>query len=117
MNTLLWIGQGVLSALFLAHGIMYLRPPQQILEVIQNTSLPAWMFTFIGVMEILAAVGLILPRLLRIAPILTPIAAIGLVVVMIGAVIFHASRGEVPATVVTALLGVIAGLVAWGRWG
>jgi uncharacterized membrane protein YoaK (UPF0700 family) len=71
----------------------------------------------IGVLEVLAAVGLILPAALDIVPVLVPLAALGLVVVMIGAVITHARRREPTTIVINLVLLLLAALVAWGRFG
>ena len=65
----------------------------------------------------LAAIGLILPPLVNIAPILTPIAASGLIIVMIGAIVTHARRREYPNVGVNVLLAIMAAVVAWGRFG
>lgn len=71
---------------------------------------------FIGIAEILAAIGLILPSLTRIAPGLTPLAAAGLVIVMAGAIVYHARRGEYPMVGATAVLLVLAAVTALLRW-
>ena len=71
---------------------------------------------FIGVAEILGALGLILPSLLRIQPKLTPIAAVGLALVMLFAAAFHISRGETPAIGMNFVLIALAAFVAWGRF-
>lgn len=83
----------------------------------------AWMYDlstplhFIsGGAEILAAIGLIVPAVTRVQPRLTPLAAAGLVLVMILAAVFHAQRGEYSNIVVNALLAGVAGFVAYGRW-
>jgi hypothetical protein len=69
----------------------------------------------IGLLEVLGAIGLILPMALSILPILTGIAAVGLLLIMIGAVITHIRRGEMPLLVPPAVLGVLAAFVAVGR--
>src|SRR5690349_7316776 len=71
----------------------------------------------IGVLEVLAAVGLVLPALTGVAPVLVPLAATGLVLVMVGAIVTHARRGETPMIVVNVVLLVLAAVVAWGRFG
>jgi hypothetical protein len=77
---------------------------------------PAALVRFIGVSELLGAIGLVLPSLTRIQPRLTPLAAAGLVLVMILAALFHASRGEWGALPIHAVFAALAGFVAWGRW-
>ncbi|GAA2157973.1 DoxX-like protein [Humibacillus xanthopallidus] len=119
MNVVLWIIQGVLAAAFLAAGIMKSTQPKAKLQ----EKLP-WVEDFsqgtvrlIGVVEILAAIGLVLPALTGIAPILTPLAATGLVIVMVLAAAVHVRRKEYSGVVVNAVLLVLAALVAWGRFG
>ncbi|MDQ1645092.1 MAG: hypothetical protein QOJ50_1276 [Cryptosporangiaceae bacterium] len=73
--------------------------------------------TLIGGLELAAAIGLILPPLTRIAPILAPLAALGLVLIMIGAIITHARRKEPQGIAVNVVLLLLAAFVAWGRFG
>ncbi|MGN9846170.1 DoxX family protein [Nonomuraea sp. H19] len=120
MNVVLWIVAGLLALAFLAAGIMKLAQPKEKLAA----SGMAWTEDFssgavkgIGALEALAAIGLILPAALNIAPVLTPLAAAGLVVVMIGAAITHARRKEYQGIVINAVLLVLAAVVAWGRFG
>ena len=84
MSRALWIVQGLLAALFLFAGVMKLVLPLD--QMTGTVPLPGAFLRFIGVVEVLGAVGLILPSLLRIRPGLTPLAAGGLVIIMIGAV-------------------------------
>jgi hypothetical protein len=78
---------------------------------------PAGTIKLIGALEVLAAIGLILPAALGVAPVLTPLAALGLVLVMIGAAVTHARRGEAPLIAVNVVLLILAAVVAWGRFG
>ncbi|MGO9284840.1 MAG: DoxX family protein, partial [Mycobacterium sp.] len=78
---------------------------------------PAGLIKAIGALEILAAIGLILPPALGIFPVLAPLAAAGLVAVMVGAIITHARRGEYSSVVVNVVLAAMAIFVAWGRFG
>jgi len=78
--------------------------------------LPGAFLRFIGVVEVLGAVGLILPSLLRIRPGLTPLAACGLVIIMIGAVWITVAGGDVTSAVIPLLVGLLAASVAYGRW-
>jgi uncharacterized membrane protein YphA (DoxX/SURF4 family) len=98
MNILLWVLQGLLAAVFLAHGLMLLFPPASLVAVMNATINPAFRL-FIGAAEVLAAIGLTLPGITRIKPWLVPAAAAGLMIVMIGAVIFHVKRGEVSSAI------------------
>src|SRR5882672_8562100 len=93
MNVLLWVLQVLLAAAFLAHGLMMLFPPASIVEQM-NASLPRWFQLFLGVAEVLAAVGLTLPGVARIQPWLVPSAAAGIMIVMISATAYHIMRGE-----------------------
>jgi uncharacterized membrane protein len=112
-NRLLWTLQGLLAALFLFAGTMkFIMPADQMTA---GSPLPVEFFYFIGVMEILGAIGLIVPRLTGIRPGLTPLAAAGLIVIMIGATaITVATMGVLPALLpfVTGLLLIV---VARGR--
>jgi len=115
MKILLWVLQVLLALAFLAHGVMLLVPPQAIAEQL-NASLPRWFQVFLGVAEVLAAVGLTLPGMARIQPWLVPLAAAGIMIVMVSATVFHLMRGEVgPAMTTIVLLG-MATFVAYMRW-
>lgn len=115
MNILLWVLQALLAAAFLAHGWLMLSPPAELAAQI-NASLPRWFQLFIGVAEILAAIGLILPGLTRIRPWLVPCAAIGIMIVMVSATAFHLARGEMSSAAVTLVLLGIATFVAYVRY-
>jgi uncharacterized membrane protein YphA (DoxX/SURF4 family) len=115
MNKLLWVLQVLLAAAFLAHGLMFLFPPASLLAVMNASINPSFRI-FLGVAEVLAAIGLTLPGLTRIRPWLVPAAAAGLMIVMIGAVIFHVSRGEVSSAITTAILFALLTFVAYMRW-
>ncbi|MFG1679070.1 DoxX family protein [Nonomuraea sp. NPDC049269] len=113
MNIALWIIAGLLAAAFLTSGVIKLILPK---EKFTATSVGPWAEDFsaggvkaIGVIEILAAVGLVLPAALGIAPVLVPL--------MIGAMITHLRRHEIPAIVVNLAYLALAGFVAWGRFG
>jgi hypothetical protein len=79
-------------------------------------ALPGWFTRFIGVCETLGGLGLILPGLLRIRPGLTPLAAAGLVIIMIGAVVITLIGGDVMAAAISLVVGLLAAFVAYGRW-
>jgi len=115
MNVTLWVLQVLLAVAFLAHGWIFLFPPADMVELM-NASIPPAFRIFLGVAEVLAAVGLTLPGITRVLPWLIPCAAAGLMVVMIGATILHAARGEVSSAITTALLLVVATFVAYMRW-
>ena len=115
MQILLWVLQVLLALAFFAHGCMFLFPPAAIAEQM-NASLPRWFQLFLGVAEILAAVGLTLPGVARIQPRLVPCAAAGIMIVMIGATIYHVARNEVSSAVITLVLLAMATFVAYMRW-
>jgi hypothetical protein len=120
MNVVLWIVAGLLAAAFLLVGIMKMtRPKAQLAE-----SGLEWTEDFsprtvklIGTLELLAAIGLVVPAITGIAPVLVPLAAIGLVLLMLGAITVHVRRHEAPMLVGNLVLLVLAALVAWGRFG
>ena len=115
MNTALWAVQALLAVLFLIHGVLYLAPPAKLRAMMDEMPLSRGLILFTGVAEIAAAVGLLVPGLTGIAPVLVPLAAAGLVLVMIGAAGFHVRRSEAPQTVVTVVLGALAVFVVVGR--
>jgi uncharacterized membrane protein YphA (DoxX/SURF4 family) len=119
MNIALWIIAGLLAVAFLASGAMKLMQPKEKLAASMPVleDLSAGTIKAIGALEILAAVGLILPAALDIAPVLVPLAAVGLVLLMLGAFIAHARRREAQGIVVTLVLLTLAILVVWGRFG
>ncbi|MEW9533560.1 DoxX family protein [Microbispora sp. NPDC049125] len=119
MNVFLWIVQAILAALFALSGLVKLLQPKDAL-----TGRYPWMLDFsqaavrfIGVVELLGAIGLVAPAATGIAPILTPIAATGLAVTMALAAGTHIRRKEPAAVAVTATLFVIIALLAWARFG
>jgi putative oxidoreductase len=115
MNKLLWALQVLLALAFLAHGLLFLFPPAAVVDQM-NAALPRWFQLFLGVAEMLAAVGLTLPGLTGIQPWLVPTAAGGLMIVMISATAFHLMRGEMSSAAITVLLLAIATFVAYMRW-
>jgi len=120
MNVVLWIIASLLAAAFLAAGLMKVSQPKEKLAA----SGMEWTADFsvntvklIGGLEILAAIGLILPAAVDIVPVLVPLAAVGLVLIMAGAVLTHTRRKEFPMIAVNLVLLVLAALVVWGRFG
>jgi putative oxidoreductase len=115
MKILLWGLQVVLALAFLAHGVLLLSPPAAVADQL-NASLPRWFQLFLGIAEVLAAVGLTLPAVTRIQPWVVPWAAAGIMFVMISATIFHMMRGEVSSAITTVVLLAMATFVAYMRW-
>src|ERR1700693_4843448 len=114
MNVVLWIVQVLLALLFLFGGGVKLVLPIE--EMTKQISLPGLFLRFIGVCEVLGAIGLILPGLLRIRPGLTPLAAAGLVIIMIGATVLTLASGPVAPALFPLVVGIVAAFVAYGRW-
>ena len=120
MNAVLWIIAGVLAVAFLASGVMKLARTKEQLAASGmgwTEDVSAGTVKLIGALEVLAAIGLILPALLDIAPVLVPLAAVGLVLIMVGAAVTHGRRGETPLIAVNVVLLILAAVVAWGRFG
>jgi uncharacterized membrane protein YphA (DoxX/SURF4 family) len=117
INLALWIVQGLLAALFLFAGGMKLVTPieEMTKQMPVQLPMPGVFLRFIGVAEIAGALGLILPGLLHIRPGLTPLAAAGLVVIMVGAVGLGLVIGDAAATLIPLLVGLLAAFVAYGR--
>ena len=119
MNVVLWIVAALLAVAFGAAGLMKLTRPKATLAAtmayVEDFSGGA--VKAIGALELLAALGLVLPAVTGIAPVLVPLAAVGLVIVMIGAAVVHARRGENQMIVTNVVLLVLAAVVAWGRFG
>ena len=116
-NRTLWILQIVFGVYFLAIGVMHFIVPDGL------PALMEWMYELSdglhavsGIAEILGGLGLILPGLTKIAPNLTVPAAFGLVAVMIGAAIWHVSRGEVSNIANNLVLAAIVGYIGYARW-
>jgi uncharacterized membrane protein YphA (DoxX/SURF4 family) len=120
MNTVLWTLQILLAAVFAGAGaVKLIQPREQLAKTLGGwvDEFPASMLKPLGLAELLGAVGLVVPPLVGITPVLTPVAASGLVVTMIGAIVTHARRREFPNVAVNVVLAVMAVVVAWGRFG
>ncbi|GAB4414010.1 MAG: DoxX family protein [Anaerolineae bacterium] len=115
MNIVLWILQVLLAAEFVFHGWIFLFPPADLVDIMDANLVP-WFRIFLGVAEWLGAAGLILPGITRMMPWLTPLAALGLTVVVGSATVYHLSRGEISSAIMTAVLTVLCAFVAYMRW-
>lgn len=113
----LWVVQVLLAFLFGGAGFAKVTAPLPELatSLPYTADLPGALVRFIGVSELAGAIGLVLPALFRVLPILTPCAAIGINVVMWLATLFHLFRGEWRDMVMTFIIGNFAAFVAWGR--
>ena len=115
MNIALWIAQALLAAIFLFAGGMKLVIPIEEMTKQMPIPLPGWFLRFTGIVEVLGAIGVILPWLLRIRPALTPLAAAGLVIVMIGATVYTLAAGDFASAPIPLVVGILAAFVAYGR--
>jgi hypothetical protein len=119
MNLALWIVAALLAAVFLGSGVMKLVQPKAKLASSMDVlnDFGAGTIKMIGTLEVLAAVGLVLPAALDVAPVLVPVAGVGLVLLMVGALLTHLRRRELWAVVPILVLIALTGLVVWGRLG
>ena len=113
MNAALWVVQALLAALFLFAGGMKLVMPLDALK--GPVPLPGLFLRFIGVCEVLGGIGLILPQLTQIRPTLTPIAAAGLALIMVGAVVITVAGEGVGMALIPLVTGLLCAFVAYGR--
>lgn len=121
MNTALWIVTGLLAALFLAAGLM--KATRTKAQLAQNPRM-SWvedvdgrLIRTVGILEVLGALGLVLPALTGITPVLVPLAAVGLAITMAGAIVVHARRHETAGVVQGVVIFALLAFVAWGRFG
>lgn len=120
MNVVLWILQGLLAAVMLMAGAMKVMQGKE--KLLEDPRM-GWVGDFtdsmvrgIGVLEVAGAIGLVLPWLLDIAPVLTPIAALGVVALQIGAMVTHQRRGETQMLAMNGMIAILAAIVAIGRF-
>lgn len=113
MKYALWIIQGLLAALFLFAGVMKLVTP--IAEMTREMPMPGLFLRFIGVCELLGGLGLVLPAWLGIRSGLTSLAAIGLLIIMIGAVVVTAMSPSPALAVIPLLVALLLAFVIYGR--
>jgi putative oxidoreductase len=118
LNITLWIVQGLTATLMLMSAYMKIATP--ILELSSKWKwtgeLPETVVRLLGVIDLLGGIGIILPALLRIKPSLTPLAAVGIILLMISASVFHISRGEASVIGSNIILMFLASFIAWGRY-
>lgn len=117
MNVVLWVLQIILGLYFISIGVIHFIVPPGLPAPMQwMYDLPPILHYLSGTAEILGGLGLILPGVTRIQPRLVPIAALGLILVMLGAAIFHITRGEFGNIVQNIFLAALLTIVAYGRW-
>jgi uncharacterized membrane protein YphA (DoxX/SURF4 family) len=110
----LWTIQVLLALLFVFGGSVKLTMPLD--ELVAQAGMPGPLLQFVGLAEVLGGLGLVLPGLLRIRPGLTPLAAAGLVIIMIGATGLTLTGGQVVPALFPLVIGLLAAFVAYGRW-
>lgn len=118
MNSTLWIVRGALAAVFLASGTVMLTLSRDRMIGKLGTwieAVPTGAVRLLGALEVLAAIGLIVPLLVGIVPVLAAAAAGGVVIVMVGAIVLHAREREYPKVVMNLALAAMAVFVAWGQ--
>ncbi len=113
-NIALWIIQVLLALMFLFSGVMKFVMPIEVMT--KQVPLPGPFLHFIGVAEVLGGIGLVVPWLTHIRPALTPLAAAGLTIIMIGATVVSAMYVSVPQAVLPLVVGILTAIVAYGRW-
>ena len=113
LGATLWLVQGILAAVYLLSGSMKLALPLEMLTA--QMPVPGVFVRFLGLAEFSAAFGLILPGLVRIRPVLTSLAASGLVIIMAGATVITVAIGGGATALMPFVLGVLAAFVAYGR--
>ncbi len=124
MNIALWVVQVLLAALFVFAGVMKLITPVEVMLAQMTVPLPGWFLQFIGVAEVLGGLGLVLPGLVKLnIPIysdfrtkLTPLAAAGLAIIMLGAVIMGIFTTPLVMVLFPLIPGLLCAFVLWGRW-
>jgi uncharacterized membrane protein YphA (DoxX/SURF4 family) len=114
LNGVLWTVQGLLALLYLLSGGMKLTTPIE--EMTRDVPLPGAFIRFIGVAEVVGALGLVLPGLTGIKPWLTPLAAAGLTIIMTGATVITLTVMGLPIGLVPLIVGLLVAFVAYGRW-
>ena len=114
MNIALWIVQALLAMLFLFAGGTKLVLPIE--EMTKQMPMPGWFLRFIGVAEVLGGLGLVLPWITRIRPSLTPLAAAGLVIIMIGATVTTLMTSDIAMALFPLVTGILCAFVGYGRW-
>jgi hypothetical protein len=113
LSVALWTVQGLLALLFAFAGIMKLVTPIEVM--VEQSGMPGWFLQFIGTCEMLGAIGLIVPGIIRVRPYLTSVAATGLVIIMIGATTLTAAGGQLLPALFPLVVGLLATFVAYNR--
>lgn len=117
LNVMVWAMQSIMALTFLAGGLYTLSQPVDILaqKMSYASHFPAWAVKLISISEILGAIGLIAPSILRIKPALTPLAAAALTLIMILATAYHITYNEIYQAPMTIVIGSVTAFIAWAR--
>ena len=117
LHIILWIAQIILGGMFIMAGVMKSTQPIADLStsVPWTANVPVTLVRVIGVSELLGGVGLLLPGLLRIKPILIPVSAIGIILIMVFAMVYHVINGETNVIGINIAFALIASFITWGR--
>lgn len=116
MHVALWVAQVILAVIFLMGAVMKWQPIEKTAAMMPWVGqVPSVVVRLLGIVDLLAATGLILPSLLRIQPRLTSWTAVCVIVLMICAIVFHVSRGEAAVIGINIFCIVVAAFIAWGR--
>ena len=113
LSVALWTVQGLLGLLFAFAGVMKLVMPIEMM--VEQSGMPGWFLQFIGTCEVLGAIGLIVPGIVRTRQYLTSVAAVGLVIIMIGATTLTAAGGQILPALIPLVVGMLAAFVAYNR--
>lgn len=116
-HSILWLVQTIMAVSLIWSAMMKLFEPIEKLAIMWPwvAHVPVALVKFTGIVDIFGAVGLVLPSLLRIQPKLTPVAAIGIIALMVSASVFHSIRGEASVIGFNIIFAILAAFVAWGR--
>jgi DoxX-like family len=115
VNLLVWIVQALLAVFCALNGVILISPPEPMKVVFDALPFSRGFMVGIGVLQVLGAIGLILPWALKIQPRLTPLAAAGLTIIMIGAIVTHLMRGEVAQAIPALIITLLAAFVVYAR--
>jgi DoxX-like family len=115
MNIFVWIIQVLLAAIFVVQGVVLISLPEPMRIIFDELPFSRIFMVAIGILQVFGAVGLILPWALNIQPRLTPLAAAGLTIIMIGAVMTHLMRGEVAQAIPALIIMVLAAFIVYAR--
>jgi uncharacterized membrane protein YphA (DoxX/SURF4 family) len=115
MNIVLWVLQVLLAAVFVWHGLLFLAPPAELVEIMEK-EFSLWFRLFLGAAEVLSGVGLILPGVIKVLPRTISVTAACLMILMVCATVHHTLRGETSSAMTTIVVLAVLGFVGYVRW-